>query len=94
MTKPHIEAHFCLLRIRCFVKQQDQAVKVHNPVLLAEYHEALIGASGYVQSIAEKRQDISDKEKTSEAIHASVSRHARSPSQLCPKQTMSLLSMT
>lgn len=81
MTKPDGEAQPCLPRCRCFVKQQDQAVKVHDPVLLAEYFEALIGTSGYVQSIAETRQDISDKVKTSETVHASVSRQARSSSQ-------------
>ena len=85
MTKPNAEAQFCLLRCRCFVKQRDQAVKVHDPVLLAEYFEALIGTSGYVQSIAETRQDISDKVKTSEAMHASVSRQARSPTQFVCK---------
>ena len=74
MTKPNVEAQPCLLCCRCFVKQQDQAVKVCDPVLLAEYFEALIGTSGYVQSIAETRQDISDKVKTSETMHASVSR--------------------
>jgi hypothetical protein len=81
MTKPNVEAQPCLLRCRCFVKQQDQAVKVRDPVMLAEYFEALIGTSGYVQSIAETHQDISDNVKTSETVQASVSRQARPPPQ-------------
>ena len=64
----------CMLRCRLFVKQQQQAVKVHDPLVLAEDFEALIGTSGYILSIAQTRQDLSDKTKTSEVLQASLHR--------------------
>ena len=64
----------CLL-CRCFVKQQDQAVKVHNPLLLLEHFEALVGTSGYVVSISEARQHRSDKHMLCEGLQSDVNRH-------------------
>ena len=58
------------------MKQQDQAVKVHDPLLLAEYFEALIGTSGYVTSIAQIRQGLSERIKMCEVLQATIDRRA------------------
>ena len=44
--------------------------------MLAECFEALIGTSGYVSSIAQTRQVISDNVKACEALQAHVDRQA------------------
>ncbi|CAL5221331.1 g3506 [Coccomyxa viridis] len=62
---------------RCFVKQQDQAVKVHDPLVLAEYFEALIGTSGYVTSIAKTRQGLSERIKVTERRRSEISPDVR-----------------
>ena len=61
---------------RCFVRQQDQAVKVCDPLVLAEYFEALIGTSGYAASVAHARQGVSDRIKKNEVLRAAVDRQA------------------
>lgn len=61
------------------MKQQDQAVKVHDPLVLAEYFEALIGTSGYVTSIAKTRQGLSERIKVCEVLQATIERQAPIP---------------
>ena len=50
-------------------------MKVHNPLLLTEHFEALVGTSGYIKSISETRQHLSDKHGTCEGLEADISRH-------------------
>ena len=57
------------------MKQQDQAVKVHHPLLLTEHFEALVGTSGYVVSISETRQHLSDKHTACEGLEVDIDRH-------------------
>ena len=57
------------------MKQQDQAVKVHHPLLLTEHFEALIGTSGYVMSVLETRQHLSDKHSACEGLQMEIDRH-------------------
>ena len=58
------------------MKQQDQAVRVQDPLVLAEYFEALIGTSSYVMSIAQARQGLSERVDASEVLQTSVDRQA------------------
>ncbi|CAK0781352.1 hypothetical protein CVIRNUC_005352 [Coccomyxa viridis] len=62
---------------RCILKQQDQAVKVHHPLLLTEHFEALVGTSGYVVSISETRQHLSDKHTACEGLEVDIDRLER-----------------